>query len=348
MSRSVLHDIHAELGARFVDFGGWEMPVQYDSVLAEHRAVRGSVGVFDVSHLGRFALAGDTAVEALDASFCNLASGLEENRTQYTMALNEAGGVIDDIILWKWADEGFWVLPNAANSDRIAGILAQASPTVSTSDLRATTVSLAVQGPEAPALLEQLFGVAPKRSRLAHAEFAGSELRLAGTGYTGERGGELVMSHEVAPAVFETLIDHGAIPCGLASRDTLRLEAALPLWGQDLDESITPLQAGLGFAVSYDHEFTGKSALEVERDEGVPRHRVLFATEGRVIPRHGHRVRAAGGRTGSVTSGNFSPTLEHGIGMAYLTGPKDDDLTELEVEVRETWHRARIVPKFLP
>jgi aminomethyltransferase len=343
---SALHSIHEELGARFVDFGGWEMPVQYTSVLAEHRAVRESVGVFDVSHLGRFEISGDDPANALDSRFCNLASGLGRDRTQYTMALNDAGGVIDDIILWRWSDGGFWVLPNAANSPRIMETVMEADGVTSVQDLRPTTVSLAVQGPDAPALLERLFGAAPKRSRLIQTDFQGAPLWVAGTGYTGERGGELVMNHDIAPTVFRELLAHDVVPCGLASRDTLRLEAALPLWGQDLDETITPLQAGLGFAVSYDHEFPGKAALEREREEGVARHRVLFSTEGRLIPRHGFAVRA-GGRTGTVTSGNFSPTLEHGIGMAYLSGPPDDGLTELEVEIRGTWHAAEIVPKFL-
>lgn len=343
---SALHAVHEELGARFVDFGGWEMPVQYTSVLAEHRAVRESVGVFDVSHLGRFSLSGTDADKSLDATFCNLASRLDEGRTQYTMALNPEGGVIDDIIVWRWPDEGFWVLPNAANSPRIMAAVTSAASGLTAADLRSKTVSLAVQGPDAPSMLEHLFGVAPKRSRLERSEFDGAPVWVAGTGYTGERGGELVMGHDVAPAVFRELLEHDAVPCGLASRDTLRLEAALPLWGQDLDETITPLQAGLGFAVSYEHDFVGKSALERERNEGVPRHRVLFATEGRLIPRHGYAVRA-GERTGTVTSGNYSPTLEHGIGMAYLSGASSDELTELEVEIRGTWHPGRIVPRFL-
>ncbi len=344
--RSALHDAHAGLGARFVDFGGWEMPVQYTSVLAEHRAVRESVGVFDVSHLGRFAWNGDGAVEALDHTFCNLASGLADGRTQYTMALNPAGGVIDDIILWRWPLDGFWVLPNAANSDRITASLQAAASGGRATDLRPSTVSLAVQGPEAPALLEHLFGVAPKRSRLEQTEFKGHVVRVAGTGYTGERGGEVIVENEAAPTIWSQLLDQGAVPCGLGARDTLRLEAALPLWGQDLDETITPLQARVGFAVSFDHEFTGKAALEHERDNGVPRHRLLFATDGRTIPRHGYAIRH-GGRAGTVSSGNFSPTLEHGIGMAYLEGPPADDITEIEVEIRGDWHRARVVDRFL-
>jgi aminomethyltransferase len=262
------------------------------------------------------------------------------------MALNADGGVIDDIILWRWPDEGFWVLPNAANTDRIMAAVIGAGERLSAHDLRSRTVSLAVQGPEAPALLQQVFGVTPKRSRVERTEFAGLTLWIAGTGYTGERGGELVMGHDLAATVFQELLKHDVVPCGLAARDTLRLEAALPLWGHDLDETITPLQAGLGFAVSYDHEFVGKIALEAERNRGVPRHRVLFATEGRLIPRHGYSVRAED-REGTVTSGNFSPTLEHGIGMAYLSGPPSEELTELEVEIRGAWHPGRIVPRFL-
>jgi aminomethyltransferase len=150
-----------------------------------------------------------------------------------------------------------------------------------------------------------------------------------------------------APALLRRLLAGGAVPCGLGARDTLRLEAALPLWGNDMDETVTPLEAGLGFAVSFDHDFTGRAALAAQLENGLDRHRVLFATEGRMIPRHGHQVRS-GDRSGVVTSGNFGPTVGHGIGMAYLSGPPSDDLLELEVEIRGEWQRARIVSRFLP
>ncbi len=346
MTRSALHDRHAELGARFVDFGGWEMPVQYDSVLAEHKAVREAVGVFDVSHLGRFSFRGPAAVHGLSAALCNDPSRLGEGRTQYTMALNADGGVIDDIILWRWSDDEFWVIPNAGNADRVKAICSEAAPDTPIEDLRPSTVALAVAGPDAPALLESVLGVAPRRSHLAEATFDGHRAWLAGTGYTGERGGEVVIAHAGATSLLDRLVAAGAKPCGLGARDTLRLEAALPLWGQDLDETITPLEARLDFAVSFTHEFTGRSGLERQLEQGLPRHRILFATEGRLIPRHGHALRA-GERGGTVSSGNFGPTVGHGIGMGYLEGAPSESITSVEVEIRGEWHPARVVSSFL-
>lgn len=347
MTRSALHDVHAELGARFVDFGGWEMPVQYTSVLAEHKAVREAAGVFDVSHLGRFDFTGPGVEAALSATMSNDPARLDPGRTQYTMALNEAGGVIDDIILWRWGPEHFWVLPNAANAERVQALCTAAADGAGASDLRSDTVSLAVQGPDAPALIAEVMGVSPRRSHIAESTFDGHPAWVAGTGYTGERGGEIVIGHEGATALFRRLLASGAVPCGLGARDTLRLEAALPLWGNDMDETFTPLEAGLGFAVSFEHEFTGRSALEAQLADGLTRHRLLFSTEGRTIPRHGHPVRS-GDRLGTVTSGNFGPTVGHGIGMAYLSGPPSADVTDLEVEIRGEWHRGRVVARFLP
>lgn len=346
MTRSALHEVHTELGARFVDFGGWEMPVQYTSVLDEHRAVRESVGVFDVSHLGRFRFGGHGALDGLRSVFSNDAARLGEYRTQYTMSLNPEGGIVDDIILWRWAADDFWVLPNAGNAARILDLCRSAAPGAAVTDLRTETVSLAVQGPDAPALLQETLGATPKRSHLVETEFAGQPVWLAGTGYTGERGGEVVISHDGAAPLLRSLIAGGARPAGLGARDTLRLEAALPLWGQDLDETITPLEARLDFAVSFEHDFTGRQALETQLSGGLPKHRLLFATEGRLIPRHGHRVRWED-RQGTVSSGNYGPTVRHGIGMAYLSGPPSPDIAEIEVEIRDVWHSARTVGSFL-
>jgi aminomethyltransferase len=346
MTRSALHDRHAELGARFVDFGGWEMPVQYESVLNEHKAVREAVGVFDVSHLGRFSFRGSAALRGLSMSLSNDPARLSPLRTQYTMALNADGGVIDDIILWRWSDEEFWVIPNAGNAARVEAICSGAAPDALVEDLRPSTVALAVAGPEAPALLESVLGVAPRRSHLAPTMFDGHRAWLAGTGYTGERGGEVVIDHAGAASLLDRLVSAGAKPCGLGARDTLRLEAALPLWGQDLDETITPLEARLDFAVSFTHEFTGRTGLELQLEQGVPQHRILFATEGRAIPRHGHALRS-GERRGTVSSGNFGPTVGHGIGMGYLDGAPSDEITTVEVEIRGEWHPARVVSSFL-
>ena len=255
------------------------------------------------------------------------------------MMLNTSGGVVDDLIIWRWGAEDYWILPNAANHERVMAAFADAAPTVALEDLRPQTVAIAVQGPEAPEHLAALLGEAPRRFRTVLTGFAGMEIHAAGTGYTGERGGEVVLPLTVAESFARALVDHGVTPAGLGARDTLRLEAGLPLWGQDLDEQTTPLEAGLEFAVSFDHEFVGRSALERERREGLRKRLVAFSTEGRQIPRHGYPLRAGESR-GEVTSGNFSPMLGHGIGMGYLAPPPGEG-DEIEVEIRHRWVPAK-------
>ncbi len=342
--RSPLHELHAELGAKFVAFGGWEMPVHYRSVIAEHRQVRSSAGWFDVSHLGRFLFRGEGATETIRRLLCNDVARIGPGRSQYTMMLNEAGGVVDDLIVWRWGPEDYWILPNATNHERVMASFAEAAPGVELVDLRPSTVALAVQGPDAPAHLAALLDEAPRRFRTVLTAFRGVEVRAAGTGYTGEPGGEVVLPIDVAESFARALCERGVVPAGLGARDTLRLEAGLPLWGQELDEETTPLETHLEFAVSFEHDFVGRAALEAERRTGLRKELVGFVTEGRQIPRHGYRLRA-GSSEGAVTSGNFSPMLERGIGLGYLTPPPDDE--PIEVEIRGAWIPVdRVDPPF--
>ena len=334
IGRSPLHDTHVRLGARFVDFGGWDMPVQYESVLAEHRAVREGVGVFDVSHLGRLSVSGPGATSALGI-FTNDVTAYEPGRTHYTMLLNDAGGIVDDIVVWRWDEEHYWVMPNAANAETVMDAIQTASPEVSVEDLRTNTALLAVQGPDAPRLLEDLYGEAPRRFRTLEKGPA----RMAGTGYTGEKGGEVCVPAAQAVDTFEAVLSGGAMPCGLGSRDTLRLEAGLVLWGLDIDLTTTPLEAGLEFAVDWDHEFTGRTALDAQRDGGVDRRLAGLVMEGRGIPRDGYPVRSASA-TGTVTSGNISPVLDTGIALAYMSPPVEAG-ESAEVEIRGRWIPAR-------
>lgn len=322
------------------------MPVQYDSVLAEHQAVREHVGVFDVTHLGRMSLGGEGAAELLSAQLCNDIDKIEPGRTQYTMALNERGGIVDDIVVWRWGDEQFWVLPNAANYDRILARFEEAAPPgVELLRLQEKTVMLAVQGPHAPMVLDQVLGGHPGRFRTWAGEFAGAPVWAAGTGYTGERGGEVCVPAEVGAGLLAAIVEAGAQPAGLGCRDTLRLEAGLPLWGQDLDEGVTPLEAGLDWAVSLGRRFVGSAALEEQSRQGLEKKLVAFSLEGRQIPRHGYRLRA-GDSTGTVASGNWSPTLGSGIGLGYLAPPEED--AQVEVEVRGRWVSAqRVDPPFV-
>lgn len=334
MTRSPLHDLHVRLGARFVDFGGWEMPVQYESVLEEHRAVRQGVGVFDVSHLGRLEVTGPNSTEILRNLFTNDVAKYEPGRTHYTMLLNDDGGIVDDIVVWRWDEDHYWVMPNAANADRVRATLEDRGAHVV--DLRPSTCLLAVQGPAAPRLIEETFGQAPARFRTLEVD----GVRMAGTGYTGERGGEVCLPIEAAGPVLEELLEAGAVPCGLGARDTLRLEAGLALWGSDIDETTTPLEAGLDFAVDWDHDFPGKTALECQRQTGPSRRLTGLVMEGRRIPRHGYAVRS-GSSVGEVTSGNISPARDTGIALAYLSPPVAVG-EPAEVEIRGRWVPARV------
>ncbi len=323
------------------------MPVQYDGVLAEHAAVRQSVGLFDVSHLGRFDVTGPGATELVRYQLCNDVTTIAAGRAQYTMALNDRGGVVDDIIVWRYADDGYWVMPNGTNFDEILGRFADNTATATAvAAVRDETVLIAIQGPDSPGVVESVIGTMPGRFRVIDGEFGGGWFRAGGTGYTGERGAEIAVPSESGQSLFEALLQAGATACGLGARDTLRLEMGYPLWGQDLDESTTPLEAGLGWVIGWDHDFVGKAEVSRQQDNGVPRALVAFACEGRTIPRHGHRLRA-GSSTGEVTSGNFSPTLGHGIGMGYLAPPIEPG-TPIEVEIRHDWVPAQQVdPPFI-
>jgi aminomethyltransferase len=335
------------LGAKFVDFAGWEMPVHYGSVLDEHESVRTGVGIFDVSHLGRFRVEGPGSTQLLRHMLCNDIAAIEPGRAQYTMALNDRGGVEDDIIVWRWDTDRYWVIPNGANDDRIrASFRAAADDGTAIEDVRDGTVLVAVQGPDAPDAIQSVLGRTPGRFRLFEASFGGHPVWVAGTGYTGERGGEIGAPAEVADELFSAFLEAGVRAAGLGSRDTLRLEMGYPLWGQDLDPETTPLEANLGWVISWDHDFVGKEALLEQRQQGLAKQQVGFKMKGRQIARHGYPLRV-GDSTGEVTSGNFSPTLKRGIGLGYLHPPPEPNL-EVEVEIRGEWLPVdRVEPPFI-
>jgi aminomethyltransferase len=249
------------------------------------------------------------------------------------MILEESGGIIDDLIVWEWSEDRFWVMPNAANHERVMAEFSKEADCI-VSDLQASTVFLAVQGPGAPGLLTEVLGSEPGRFRCAETTWDGREVSIAGTGYTGESGAELCVPSELGDSLLAAILDAGATPAGLGARDTLRLEAGLPLWGEDIDETTNPLEAGLAFAVSFDHEYVGKEALVHAREEGPARRLAGFVLDGKGIPRHGHRVTTADGGTGEVTSGNISPMLGTGVGLAYLSPPAEPG-TAIEVTIRD-------------
>lgn len=344
---SPLHALHQRLGARFTDFGGWEMPLQYAGTLVEHAAVRTTVGVFDVSHLGRFSLIGPGARDTVSHLLCNDLSRIAPGRAQYSMLLTEGGGVVDDVIVWWLGPDRFVVLPNGVNHDAVLGRFREAAgDDAEVGDLRPETALIAVQGPDAPRLLSAVVGSAPGRLRVLEADWAGTEIVAAGTGYTGERGAEIIVDAGRAEHLFDRLVAAGATPCGLGARDTLRLEMGYLLWGQDLDVMTTPLEAGHEWVVGWDHDFVGKAALEAERSTGVTRRLIGFAFDERRVPRHGYPLRC-GESSGVVTSGNFSPTLETGIGMGYVA-PDPGGAQSVLVEIRGEWlHALRVTPPFL-
>ena len=325
LRRSPLHDVHARSGAKLVPFGGWEMPLQYETgTVAEHMACRTGAALFDVSHLGTVRVQGSGAHGALQWALTNDLDRVRVGAAQYTHLLDPSdASVLDDIIVW-WVGPGtFDVMPNASNTDRVVAALTEGSGDLEVVDVTAHRAVIAVQGPEARARLAAAGGddvASVGRFKVTESRFGEIPVTVAGTGYTGEDGVEMAVGVDDAPAVWQRLVDAGASPAGLGARDTLRLEAGLPLHGHELGPGITPLQAGLGWVVRWDKgDFRGRAALEVERDAGPHRRlRGLLAEKGRP-PRDGCAVRRGDGEVGAITSGNFSPVLGQGIALAFLT-----------------------------
>lgn len=324
LRRSPLDSEHRTLGAKMVAFGGWEMPLSYPGgTIAEHLACRRSAVAFDVSHLGTVRIEGAGGFELLQTAFSNDLRKIEPGHAQYTHLLDDSdASVLDDVIVW-WVDrERFDVMPNASNTARVTDALGTGR------DVTAERAVIAVQGPEAlPVAAKFLPQVADlERNAVRTLSWEGVELVVAATGYTGERGCEISVPAAGAAAVWEAVLAAGALPAGLGARDTLRLEAGLPLHGHELGPGITPLQAGLGWVVGWDKgDFRGRGALAAERQRGVARRLRGIVTEGRRPPREGQGVRVGEGpAVGVVTSGNFSPILGRGIALAFL--PPDVDL----------------------
>ena len=347
LKHSHLDAAHRRLGARMVPFGGWEMPLSYpEGTVAEHMACRKEAVAFDVSHLGSVRVEGPDALERLQKTLTNDLNKVGPGRAQYTHMLNPTdASVTDDIIVW-WlrggragdssTDNKFDVMPNASNT---ANVLERIGGT----EITRTRALIAVQGPHAR---ERLKRVSPEaaavgRFRVTTCEWRGATFTVAGTGYTGEDGVECSVPAEKAEEFWDAVLGAGIVPAGLGARDTLRLEAALPLHGNDLGPGITPLQAGLGWVVSWDKPtgFLGKDALAAEKQNGVRRKLVGIATQGRQPPRHGYPVLLDGKRVAELTSGNFSPVLGHGIALALMptdpeTGKPPPPGTKITLQVR--------------
>ena len=335
-----MYDTHVELGAKIVPFGGWEMPLQYATgTVAEHLRCRSDAVVFDVSHLGTVRCDGDAMFDALQDTLTNDLRKIAPGRAQYTHLLNDDGFVVDDIIVWWVGDNEFDVMPNASNTSGVTSAL----PGVDVTDQRCV---LAVQGPKARekvAAVDQRFADVG-RFRVTRFNYQGSEVRVAGTGYTGEEGLEIAAPNEVAEELLRALVSVDITPAGLGARDTLRLEAALPLYGHELSLTSTTLQAKLGWVIGWDKAtFRGRAAVEAERERGSSSLLTGVMVEGRQPLRDGATVESGGTDVGTLTSGNFSPVLGRGIGMGLLS-PNLVEGADVVVTLRGRAVPAKVVP----
>jgi aminomethyltransferase len=339
LQRTPLHDRHVASGARMVPFAGWEMPVQYEGVIEEHRAVRTDAGVFDVSHMGEVEVEGPLAQELLQGLLSNDLDRIEVGEAQYTLLTNERGGIVDDLIVYRLEEHRYLLVVNAAN--RHADVEWLKAREIRGSDVRDVSddyALLAVQGPHA---IERL-GLPPAPAfTFAEAMVDGVDVMVNRTGYTGEDGCELLCMAEDAVALWDAVLARGVVPCGLGARDTLRLEVCYPLHGNDIGPDTDPISAGLGWTCALDKTFTGVEAVREVAEAGPEERLVAFVMEERAIPRHGMAI-DGGGR---VTSGTHSPMLDVGIGMGYVPTEQSRPDVELIVDVRGRPRRARVVRK---
>ena len=338
-----LYDCHLEAEARLVDFAGWRMPVQYAGVIEEHRAVRAAAGLFDVSHMGEIRVAGPGAEEALQRLTPNNVARLRPGRAHYSALLTERGTYIDDLLVYRLSDEEFLLVVNAANADRDLGwVRAHIGGDAEVADVSDSYALLALQGPRAQEILQQLTDEELgeiKYYRFAQAAVDGCEMIISRTGYTGEDGFELYTAPSDAANLWRRLLEVGGplglVPAGLGARDTLRLEAAMALYGHELDDTTTPLEAALEWTVKWKKgDFIGRDALLEQRESGAARRLAGFEISGRGIARQGSSVLVDGVEVGTVTSGTWSPTFEKALGMVYLSAEHTAPGLEIELEVR--------------
>jgi aminomethyltransferase len=339
LSRTPLYDRHVALGARMVPFAGWEMPVQYDGVIPEHRAVRGDTGVFDVSHMGELEVEGPRAGDLLQSLLSNDVGRLEDGRAQYTLLTNESGGIVDDLIVYRLSPFRYLLIVNAANRDADFEWLKERE--IPGSDVRDVSDAyglLAVQGPRS---LERLGLPEAPAFSFVEGEIDGVACMINRTGYTGEKGVELMVSAEDAGELWDRVLERGATPAGLGARDTLRLEVCYPLHGNDIGPDTDAISAGLGWVCALDTEFTGVEALRRIKADGPSRRLAAFVMEERAVPRQGMAVEGGG----EVTSGTHSPMLDRGIGLAYVPAGAATPGQELTIDVRGRPRHGRVVEK---
>ncbi|MEO1132220.1 MAG: glycine cleavage system aminomethyltransferase GcvT [Cyanobacteria bacterium J06639_1] len=360
LRRTPLYDRHLALGAKMVPFSGWEMPVRYQSVMAEHRAVRSRVGAFDISHMGKFVLRGANVREQLERIVPSSLAQTEPGHSRYTVLLNDRGGIVDDLILYNQGQdsqnpdwERWMTIVNAATTAKDWSWMQQHLPDVTLEDLSGDRVLLAIQGPQAVEALQSFVRESLREMpRFGHATVTLSDrpqdpVFAARTGYTGEDGFEVMLPPKAGLNLWDRLLEAEVIPIGLGARDTLRLEAALHLYGQDMDDDTTPLEAGLSWLVDWSEErdYIGKSALVAQKQAGVQRRLVGLVMNGREIARPGYEVVSDGTATGQVVSGTQAPTLGKAIALAYVPPNLAKVGTDLSVKVRDRLCPATVVKR---
>jgi aminomethyltransferase len=346
--KTPLFDWHVAHGGRIVEFGGWQMPVQYSGVVAEHLAVRSGAGLFDISHMGRLSFGGPDALALIQHVWTNDAASMVDGQVRYGLVCNDQGGIHDDVLVYRWP-YGWTMVVNASNREKIVDVLdrEKSGKDVQILDQTTTTGMLAIQGPKAIALCAGLFEFDAGTLKYYHAapsRCRGQQCVVSRTGYTGEDGLEIMIAAAHLPALADEIVQRGALPCGLGARDTLRLEASMPLYGHELDEQINPLEAGLAWAVKLTKdEFVGRSALHRAKDQ-IQRQRVGLQLEGRRAAREGCPVLLNDRPVGRITSGSYTPTLERSIAMAYVESAHAGNGTKLAIDIRGNTEPATIVP----
>ncbi|AXH99023.1 glycine cleavage system aminomethyltransferase GcvT [Sporosarcina sp. PTS2304] len=352
--RTPLFESYKEYGGKTIDFGGWELPVQFSSIKAEHEAVRTKAGLFDVSHMGEVLITGSGSLEYLQKLVTNDVSKLQIGQAQYTVMCNEQGGTIDDFLIYKLAEDRYLLVVNASNIDKdVAWMEKQQTENVVIENQSADYALLALQGPLAQEVLQKLTDEPLDEITFfrfkEHVQIGEGNFLVSRTGYTGENGFEIYGSPAAIQALFPKILQvgeaEGVVPAGLGARDTLRFEAGLPLYGQELSDTISPLEAGLGFVVKLNKEqdFIGKAALKEQKEQGVKRKLVGLEMIDKGIPRTGYKVYSDEQEVGEVTTGTQSPTLKKNIGFALLNTECTELGTEVEVEIRSKRLKAKVI-----
>lgn len=356
MKHTALYDEHKKLGAKMVPYAGFEMPVQYSGVKEEHQAVRENVGLFDVSHMGQFLIQGTNALDLIQHLTTNDVSKIAIGQAQYNILTDKNGGIIDDLIVYRYGEEVFMMVVNAANIEKdwnwIEKINKERADWAEISNESDSLSLIAVQGPKAVELVQRLSDTDVSKIKFYHFQFGSinglENVNISATGYTGSGGFELYMPNHYAPDIWNALLENGedlgVKPAGLAARDTLRLEKAYSLYGNDIDETTTPLEANLAWVTKFGTDFIGENALKIQKEQGITKKLVGFSMIDKGIPRKGYPIVNAEGKTiGRVTSGTQSPTLNQGIGLGYVTPELSKVGSSIYIEIRNKKLKAEVV-----